>query len=305
MKKRVIICGYFSLQYRTNTAGDLIVLSVLLEWLDSLDYSYDVVTDFPISTVNAVSLDSIDIEEYDAMIFVCGPLADFESLISFVKRFNGIKKIAINVSVVDEKIKIVELFDYILPRDTTYLVNFDMAIEKRINSFAPVVGLIFVGPQKEYSLQQHSKVEEIVFATLNQLNLPYVRIDTKLPYNEYGLKSEKEIISVISKMDLVITTRLHGSILSLKSHVPFITIDPISMGAKVTRQLTKIEWPLTIGVDSLTTERLEQLIRKAIQPETKQLVCQVDNSCMEKYQISKQKMISELKEALIDEYRIY
>ena len=300
MKKRVIICGYFSLEYKTNTVGDLIVLSTLTDWLDELNIEYDVASNFLGSGSRAISLDNVIVDDYDAMIFVCGPLADFDPLISFIERFKAIKRIAINVSIIDDHSKIVELFDCIIPRDTCNITNFDMAIEKSITKYVPVVGLIFVGPQIEYAEQKHSSVEDTVISVLNELGYAIIRIDTKVPYNEYELKDQYQIISAITKMDIVITTRLHGSILSLKAHTPFIAIDPISKGAKVTKQVGKIGWPYLINVDDLTPDNLKRLIQRALSSESKSLTYDIENKCLELYKNNRDSMLSKLKEALYE-----
>lgn len=298
MRRHVVICGYFSLKYKTNTAGDLIVLSVLKTWLESLEYTYDIVADTSIPNEITIPIEMVNLNKYNAMIFVCGPLADFELLQHFVQHFDGIKKIAINVSIVNENSKILELFDYIFPRDSKLTTNYDMSIEKRIDKRVPVVGLIYVGPQSEYSEQKHLHVEKIVSNVLEEKEIAIVRIDTKLPYNEYDLKSISEIISVISKMDFVITTRLHGSILSLKAHVPFISIDPISAGEKVTRQIEKVGWPFIINVDNLTKDALEKMIGQVLLPETKQLLYRLADDCLERYMQERINKIKDLGDAL-------
>lgn len=53
-----------------------------------------------------------------------------------------------------------------------------------------------------------------------------------IEWNKGGLRSQDIIMSLISPMDLVITTRLHGTVLAIKNGVPAIPIDPVSGGAK-------------------------------------------------------------------------
>ena len=48
-------------------------------------------------------------------------------------------------------------------------------------------------------------------------------------------------------MDVVITTRLHGTVLALKNGVPVIPIDPIADGAKITLQVKSLNWPLLVN----------------------------------------------------------
>ena len=49
------------------------------------------------------------------------------------------------------------------------------------------------------------------------------------------LRTAEEVESLIARMDVVLTTRLHGLVLALKHGVPVVAIDPIAGGAKLRR----------------------------------------------------------------------
>src|SRR5205814_9835753 len=66
-----------------------------------------------------------------------------------------------------------------------------------------------------------------------------------------GLRSAAAVESLIARMDVVLTTRLHGLVLAIKNGVPAIAIDPIAGGAKVLRQANTIDWPLCFPADAL------------------------------------------------------
>jgi hypothetical protein len=53
-----------------------------------------------------------------------------------------------------------------------------------------------------------------------------VPIDSRLDVNKAGLRTPAEVESSIARMDVVLTTRLHGTALSLKNGVPVVAIDP-------------------------------------------------------------------------------
>jgi polysaccharide pyruvyl transferase WcaK-like protein len=59
-------------------------------------------------------------------------------------------------------------------------------------------------------------------------------------------------------MDIVLTTRLHGTVLALKNGVPPIAIDPVAGGAKIRRQAETIGWPLVFTADTLYDETLQR-----------------------------------------------
>ena len=84
-----------------------------------------------------------------------------------------------------------------------------------------------------------------------------VPIDTRLDIpNKGGLRTPEEIESLIARMDMVVTTRLHGMVLSLKNGVPVLAVDPITGGAKITRQANVIGWSNTLIIDNLDNENL-------------------------------------------------
>jgi polysaccharide pyruvyl transferase WcaK-like protein len=59
-------------------------------------------------------------------------------------------------------------------------------------------------------------------------------------------------------MDVVLTTRLHGTVLALKNSVPAIALDPIAGGAKIRRQAETVGWPVVFTAGALTDEALQQ-----------------------------------------------
>ena len=81
-------------------------------------------------------------------------------------------------------------------------------------------------------------------------------IDTALENNKGGLRTPGEVEALIAKMDLVITTRLHGTVLSLKNGIPVIPIDPVLDGAKVSKQVREIGWPLLFHAEDVTVSQL-------------------------------------------------
>lgn len=241
--KKILLCGYFSLPYKVCTAGDLLVAQKCIQLFKDLDLSYDVLVEDPIKDLdNTVFLDDICVEDYLVLVFVCGPLVSTNILKNFLQKFNMLKKIALNVSLLDNHLEILQYFNVIIPRDSWNETNIDLAINTECKK-TKLVGVILVGEQKEYKQTCHSKVEKIVDEVLKSRDFMSFYIDTKLPYNEYDLKNLKEVETIISKMDLIITTRLHGSIIALKYKIPFIAIDPVVGGAKITKQLNIINWP--------------------------------------------------------------
>jgi hypothetical protein len=121
----------------------------------------------------------------------------------------------------------------------------------------PLVGSILAHVQKEYGNRaRHKDAHEVVRNVLHRREAAVVAIDTNLVGNRTGLRSAREIESLIASMDLVITTRLHGLVLALKSGVPALAIDPIAGGAKISRQAAALGWPMVFRVEELNEDEL-------------------------------------------------
>jgi len=74
--------------------------------------------------------------------------------------------------------------------------------------------------------------------------------------NATGLRTAAEVESLIARMDVVVTTRLHGLALAVKHGVPAVVIDPIAGGAKLTRQAMTIGWPVCFTADAVSASQL-------------------------------------------------
>ena len=240
-KPRVLIAGWFTFESPHNTAGDLLARQVLTGWLVKAGYEYKIGVSRP-TTTDEVDIDLVEPADYSAIIFVCGPITSGH-VTPLMRKFSSIKRIAVNVSVVPTS-DLSQEFDEIIARDDISTSNPDIVLLSEKNK-APVVGVIYAGRQKEYPNQQHDQVQSVIEKVLSNHDIAVVSIDTKLPGNEFGLKSIGQIESVISRMDAVITTRLHGTVLSLRNGVPVVSIDPVPNGAKVTSQVKVLGWPIT------------------------------------------------------------
>jgi polysaccharide pyruvyl transferase WcaK-like protein len=83
-----------------------------------------------------------------------------------------------------------------------------------------------------------------------------VEIDTRLDANSTALRTPAAIESLIARVDLLVTTRLHGLVFALKNSVPVIAIDPMGDGAKILRQAGTIGWPMAFAADKLNEQEL-------------------------------------------------
>ena len=104
--------------------------------------------------------------------------------------------------------------------------------------------------------------EAVAYAAVQRLvesrQISVVEIDTRLDTNSKGFRSPAEIESILARMDMVITTRLHGTVLSLKNGVPTLSIDPGGDSLKIKRQAETIGWPVVFRADETTDEALQR-----------------------------------------------
>jgi exopolysaccharide biosynthesis predicted pyruvyltransferase EpsI len=121
----------------------------------------------------------------------------------------------------------------------------------------PVVGIILAHKQQEYKGKARPEAANAAIERLTRsAEMSIVPIDTALENNAGGLRTAGEVESLISRMDVVITTRLHGAVLSLKNGIPVVPIDPIAGGAKISAQIRTLGWPLLFNAEHLDDEQL-------------------------------------------------
>jgi hypothetical protein len=197
-----------------------------------------------------------DQKRYTHVIFLCGPFGNGWPVNEFLEHFTDVKLIGINLSML-QSLEEWNPFDLLLERDSSRKKNPDLVFLSK-NPHVPVIGLILVEPQKEYGDKaRHQEANKVISDFFSKRNYAVVPIDTRLDVpNKGGLKSPEEIESMIARMDMVITTRLHGMVLALKNSVPALAIDAIKGGAKITKQAKIIQWPNVISIDQLNEQSM-------------------------------------------------
>jgi hypothetical protein len=253
---KVLVAGWFSFQGMGTTAGDLMVRDVACDWLEDAGCAYDVAVAAPFTHGRGVDWRGAAPNGYDCVVFVCGPIGNGPPVNEFLAHFHDCAKIGLDLTML-QKLEDWNPFDLLLERDSDRASNPDLALAS-CAAKVPVVGVILAHPQKEYRKTGLHATANAAFHRLTRArDCAVLYIDTCLePWNQYGLRTAAEIESVIAKMDVVLTTRLHGLVLALKNHVPAIVIDPVQGGAKLTRQARVLGWPVIFSADSVTDDAL-------------------------------------------------
>ncbi|HZI66044.1 MAG TPA: glycosyltransferase [Thermoanaerobaculia bacterium] len=265
---KTLVTGWFSFPGMGATAGDLLARDLLCEWLEKAGRDYDVALAPPFP--GGVDWRDVDPRPYSHVAFVCGPLSKVAPLPELLARFASAKLVAVNVSLVEERDPSWCTFDVLFERDGPEASRPDITFLSR-EARVPVVGLVRVAhAQPEYGDRgMHDVADAAIDRLLASRRVAVVTIDTRLDANETGLRSPAEIESLIARMDVVVTTRLHGLVFALKNGVPALAVDPIRGGAKVHRQAETIGWPVVFLAEALDDEALGRGFEFCLSPEAR------------------------------------
>ena len=305
MTRRTLVTGWFSFSGLGATAGDLLAMEVACSWLADAGMAFDVALEPVLGSPPAgASVDwrQVDPGAYSHLLFVCGPFYagrrllrvlprwGVEGLVGagptlrrvglrridrivlelLIRRFERCRQIGLDVSMLGAP-GTDHPFATLLQRDgATGPTRADIALAAE-GPRVPVVGLVLVEHQAEYAgAGRHAEVDRAIEVLLQGRHVARVRIDTRLdPPNAGGLRSAAEVESLIARMDVVLTTRMHGAVLALKHGVPAVVVDPVAGGAKVTRQMSVLGWPHVVAADSLGGDALGRTLDACLEPDAR------------------------------------
>jgi hypothetical protein len=156
---RTLIIGWFSFELMGATAGDLIARDIACRWLARAGVAPDVAVTDP-SLPGEVATERVRAEDYDTLVFVCGPVGDGPPLNAFLARFSHARKIALNVSLLQDPEEW-NPFDAVIERDGPATTQPDITFAAD-ELAVPVVGVVLVGSQEEYPTQRHEAAERVI-----------------------------------------------------------------------------------------------------------------------------------------------
>lgn len=257
---KALVAGWFSYRGGHATGGDLLARDVLCEWLTEL--GIDHVTAYAAPFGTGPRIDQVDPGEFTHAFLVCGPFDPGPLEADFLTRFAGCRLIGIDLSL-DLPRSEWQPFDLLIERDSDERTNPDIVFAGR-GELPPVIGVCLVEEHPEADVERaNSAIERL----LGRNEAARVAIDTRLDVNETGLRTKGEIEALIRRVDVVVTTRLHGLVLALKNGVPVVAIDAVRGSGKITRQCLRIGWPVVLGLDELDDARLDQALAFALSAE--------------------------------------
>jgi Polysaccharide pyruvyl transferase len=268
---RVLVVGWSSLLHGEATAGDVLATAAVCARLRAADIAYDTAWSPAMHRaygdpateplLAGVLLDGVDPCAYTDLVFVCGPLtgAPVEQLVA---AFGHARRIAVGVSVLDPTDPAVRGFDHVLPRDAPAAPpQVDLAARPPVAAL-PLVGVFLTHGQGEYGgRRRHDAVTAALGAWLAGQRCARLELETRLDPRDWRLPATPaEVLATIARLDAVVTTRLHGLVLALRTGVPAVAVDPVAGGGKVTAQARAWGWPAVVGAEEALAAGCEELL---------------------------------------------
>jgi hypothetical protein len=253
---RVLVTGWSSFLDGEATAGDVLSMEAVRDSLTKAAIGVDVAWS-PGLRSDGVLLARVDPNAYTHLLFVCGP-AHGRQIRQLHDRFAHCRRLAVGVSVVAPLDPAVTGFHEVIARDGGGAGSRrDLAAGPRCAQ-VPVVGVVLAHAQHEYGDQQrHDDVHVTLTSWLGRQDCARVLFDTRLDGHDWRFaRTPGQLESMIRRLDMVVTTRMHGLVLALKNGVPALAVDPIIGGAKVTAQAGAWAWPAVVPAGALTEASL-------------------------------------------------
>jgi hypothetical protein len=251
--RKVLVAGWFSFKQMGASAGDLMARDLACDWLRQAGRDYDVALAAPF--VGGIDWSDADPQVYSEVIFVCGPFGNGPPVAEFLQHFSGRRLIGLNLTML-QPLADWNPFDKLWERDSSATARPDMAVGWA-RSLVPVVGLVLIDAQPEYGERDFRERANAALCDLaSRGRVATVEIDTRLDTDATGLRTAAQVESLIARMDMVLTTRLHGTVLAIKNGVPALAVDSVAGGGKILRQAQALGWPCVLTVETLTEQRL-------------------------------------------------
>jgi hypothetical protein len=259
---RVLIIGWASVLHGEATAGDLLSGEAVADRLRAdgaevdLAYSPAVLRAYGerggLLLEDADEVLQVDPGKYTHVVWACGPLTG-RPVQRVHERFPDARRIAVGVSVLDPADPAVTGFHAVVPRDAPATVpRRDLAARPPIDT-VPVVGVYLTRGQGEYGARRrHDAVAAALAGWLGGLDVARLELDTRVDPRDWRLPATAEqMLAIVARLDVVVTTRMHGLVLALRAGVPALAVDPVAGGAKVTAQARAWDWPGVLGAEEV------------------------------------------------------
>jgi hypothetical protein len=274
----VAVLWWGSYEYGEVTVGDLMSVSALCAALARRGVSFDVVQDrkrchrpaVPGFEDRDAAWAEVDPTGYRAALFVCGPLpTEWPEGRARLTAFSAARRVAVGGTLTRPEAlpAALDTFHEIFCRDGFERAWMDLspACDWPV---APApdragLGLCWRGYEGFYAGRGCGDrlVAETTALAAHRLGLPTRPIGTDILADG---PEPAALDAQFGRVEAVVTTRLHGSLLSLRHGTPWIAIDQIVGGAKVRAMGAQLGWPDTWAVEALRLDALEAALAELI-----------------------------------------
>lgn len=261
----------------------MLALAAVERALDQAGIGYEVAWS-PVFRPGALRLEDAAPGRYTHLVFVCGPVHG-APVAGLHTRFATLRRIAVGVSVIDRTDPACRGFDLVLARDgdqgpPRYDLSAAVPPHPPPRTTArtparpvPVTGVVLASGQGEYGpRRRHEQVTENLTGWLGRKTCAPVPLETRLDSRDWRLCSSADAFeTLLSRMDIVVTTRLHGLALALRAGLPALAVDPVDGGGKVTAQASAWQWPAILPAHRASDRgRLDELWAWCLSPDARQ-----------------------------------
>lgn len=254
----VLLVGWSSVLHGEATAGDVLAMDAVAEHLRdngfAVDLAWSAVMAATRGGVGDVAYDDVRPGDHGHVVWVCGPLTG-QPVEQVHERFPAARRTAVGVSVLDPDDAAVRGFHVVVPRDAPGGPDrADLAARPDVAAL-DVVGVFLTHGQGEYGhRRRHAEVTDVLGGWLAGLPEARLDLDTRLDPRDWRSPSTPgQVLAVVSRLDVVVTTRLHGLVLALRCGVPALAVDPVAGGGKVGAQARAWGWPAVLSAEQVLT----------------------------------------------------
>lgn len=270
---RVLITGWPSFLHGEATAGDVLSMRHVSAALSAQGIPNDMAWS-PNFAPGERGLEAARPQDYTHLVFACGPVHGWQ-IEELHVRYANCYRIAVGVSVLNPHDPAVAGFHRVLPRDGSGRPSVDLAAAVDANP-VPVAGVALAPAQPEYGpRRRHDAVHRVLGEWLNGLDCAALELDTRLaPGHWRSCSTVDQFIALVGRIDVMVTTRLHGLVFALSCGKPALVVDPVHGGGKVTAQADAWHWPAVAQADELTSDRafdvLDELWARCLSMESRE-----------------------------------
>ncbi len=264
---RALVVGWSSVLHGEATAGDVLSMQAVAGALAAHRIEHELAWSAVMCPPGGLRLDDADPSRYTHLLWVCGPLTGAAPA-ALHARFAHCRRIAVGVSLVDANAATVTGFHHVIARDGPDTTPQRDLAARVPQPGVPVIGVYLTEGQAEYGeRRRHGEVSARVQECLAQWDIAGIELGTRLNPRDWRMPSTSaQVESLLRRVDVVVTMRLHGLVLALKNGIPAVALDPVARGGKVSAQARAWAWPAVVGEERIDDGELRRQLRWCLSP---------------------------------------